>query len=260
MTKLLAVDDSRTMRKVLEITFAGENYETLLAETATEAIEKLHQSGPQLAIVDLTLGDAEGYDLCQRIKSDSPQTRVLMLSSKQNPYDAGRGAASGADSHIDKPFDTQVMLNMVEEMLAQRPAQERTQAATAPRPLTDANQAPAPRAPTPAPVVKPVPAVSNLDKTASQPFAKVVAQPAPTSPVPPRPAVATVAAAVVPSNGGALSNGRLETKLESLGLDRNQIQGVLALTKDVVEQAVWEVVPAMAETLIKEELARLTAN
>jgi hypothetical protein len=49
-------------------------------------------------------------------------------------------------------------------------------------------------------------------------------------------------------------------KLQELGLSKDQIEGVLALSRQVVEQVVWEVVPDLAETLIKEEIKRLTAS
>lgn len=52
----------------------------------------------------------------------------------------------------------------------------------------------------------------------------------------------------------------LESKLQGLGLTREQVAGVLALSKDVMEQVVWEVVPVLAETLIREEIQRLTAE
>ncbi len=52
-------------------------------------------------------------------------------------------------------------------------------------------------------------------------------------------------------------NGQLSAKLGDLGLTPQQVEGVLALSRDVVERVVWEVVPELAETLIKEEIARL---
>jgi hypothetical protein len=58
----------------------------------------------------------------------------------------------------------------------------------------------------------------------------------------------------------AAGNGQLSEKLESLGLTASQVEGVLALSREVVEKVVWEVVPVLAETLIKEELRRLTAE
>ena len=254
------------MRKVLEITFAGENYETLLAGNAQEAIEKLRQNQPTLAIVDVNLGDTGGYELCQQIKSDSPSTRVLMLSSKRNPYDAGRGAASGADSHIDKPFDTQALITKVQQMLGSAPDQQLVAAPAVPAPAQAI--APAPPSVSQPALAPPRPSPAALQPVARNPQTAVTVPPAgmptpPSASAPPTtttPSVAAAPAISVAPAVGVSRNPPLETKLESLGLNAEQVQGVLALTKEVVEQAVWEVVPAMAETLIKEELARLTAG
>jgi hypothetical protein len=93
--------------------------------------------------------------------------------------------------------------------------------------------------------------------------------------IPTRPAVAAASprlaaqppvAAPAPRANDAVSaavaagNGQLEGKLEALGLTSSQVQGVLALSREVVEKVVWEVVPVLAETIIKEELRRLTAE
>jgi hypothetical protein len=50
----------------------------------------------------------------------------------------------------------------------------------------------------------------------------------------------------------------MTAKLEGMGLTADQIQGVLGLTREVIERVVWEVVPDLAETIIREELKRLT--
>ncbi|MBX3252269.1 MAG: response regulator, partial [Myxococcales bacterium] len=68
-------------------------------------------------------------------------------------------------------------------------------------------------------------------------------------PAPVAPA-ATVAAATAP-------DGQLASKLDGLGLSSAQVDAVLALSREVIEQVVWEVVPDLAETLIREEIARL---
>jgi hypothetical protein len=73
--------------------------------------------------------------------------------------------------------------------------------------------------------------------------------PAPVAPPPRAPEAPPVAAAV---------NGHLASKLGDLGLTPAQVEAVLALSRDVVERVVWEVVPQLAETIIKEEIARLT--
>ena len=52
----------------------------------------------------------------------------------------------------------------------------------------------------------------------------------------------------------------MSKKLAALGLTKDQMEGVLALSREVVERVVWEVVPVLAETMIKEEIQRLTAE
>jgi hypothetical protein len=58
----------------------------------------------------------------------------------------------------------------------------------------------------------------------------------------------------------AAANGRLAAKLDELGLTAQQVEAVLALSREVVERVVWEVVPQLAEVMIKEEISRLTRD
>jgi hypothetical protein len=57
-----------------------------------------------------------------------------------------------------------------------------------------------------------------------------------------------------------VANGHLAGKLGDLGLTPQQAEAVLALSREVVERVVWEVVPQLAEAIIKEEIARLTRD
>lgn len=252
MTTILAVDDSNTMRRVLEITFAGEDFGVVLANGADQALSELRKSRPAIALVDVTLGSLSGYELCQQIKAEQPGTRVVLLSSKQNPYDTGRGAAAGADDHLDKPFDTQVLIEKVKQLSA-APARTleavpstRTLGAPPPKPFEVAAQTPIARI---EPSKAPAP-------TASAPLNGNFG--APTKPPTTSQEVTELDRPAAIRSGATTSMASLESKLSGLGLTRDQVQGVLALSKEVVEQAVWEIVPALAETLIKEEIQRLT--
>jgi CheY-like chemotaxis protein len=204
--------------------------------------------------VDVTLGPVNGYDLCQQIKSELPSTRVLLLSSKQNPYDTGRGAAAGADDHIDKPFDTQALIEKV-KVLSTAPAR----VAEAARPLRAPPPKPAeaPVAPTPIariePQQAPAPALGSKPRSSQTPPPKPQSGPVHDRTEVDRPTA--IASPILNVSGQASS---LELKLNGLGLTRVQVEAVLALSKEIVEQAVWEIVPALAETLIKEEIQRLT--
>lgn len=252
---LLAIDDSKTMRKVLEITFAGEDYRTVLSESASDALAKLRSERPAVVLLDAILGDTNGYDLCQRIKAEAPQVGVIILSSKQHPYDRARGTAVGADDYIDKPFDTQALIDKtagLAQRLAEVPA----------RPVASAAAAPAPRvasSPIASQPVQPHQPIARVGTAA--PVAK-----APPPPAQPARAVATSVAAaspnisVGPSPAQASGLGNLESKLQGLGLTRDQVVAVLAISQGVVEQVVWEVVPVLAEAMIREEIQRLTAE
>jgi CheY-like chemotaxis protein len=257
---LLAIDDSKTMRKVLEITFAGEDYRTVLSENASDALAKLRSEKPSVVLVDAILGDASGYELCQRIKAEAPNVGVIILSSKQHPYDRAKGTAVGADDYIDKPFDTQALIDKtagLAQKLAEAPAPPRP---AAPAPAT----ASSPRA-APAPVAQPQMAQHQPAHAApQQPVAKVsVASPAAVAkpaPQPAQPTVVATAPAAAAAVAAAPGMATLETKLQGLGLTRDQVAGVLAISKDVLQQVVWEVVPVLAEAMIKEEIQRLTAE
>jgi hypothetical protein len=236
-----------------------------------------------------------GYDLCKAIKKASPGTPVILLSSKQNAFDAAKGSAAQADDHMDKPFDTQQMIDKVKKLLAAQPAgaAKAPAAKDASAQTTPSMQAPVVTAgarTVSAPVAGPLPAAATAAAGASNappqraktliynpppagggaaavpvrtpagptpvsglPTTQPKAVPAPAAadqPAPPHAAPAAAAAAHV--------NGQMAAKLEQIGLTPTQVDAVLALSRDVVERVVWEVVPVLAETIIREELSRLT--
>jgi CheY-like chemotaxis protein len=278
-TKLLAVDDSKTMRKVLEITFAGDNFDPTIVGSAAEALASLRSKPPQVVVVDGALGGTSGYDLCKQIKAESPGVKVLLLSSKQRPYDAAQGEAAGVDDHFDKPFDSNKFLDKLGALelgAAAAPAAQATAPRASAPAATPAFSSPSasPPAAVPRPAVSsPAPAHAATLQTsvapqrpqappARVPSAAPVAAPfsaPPSSAAPPatyassRPA--SPVAAAVANGAGAMSD-----KLQGMGLTSEQVQGVLALSREVLEQVVWEVVTNLAETLIKEEIARLMAE
>lgn len=239
MTKtLLAVEDSKTMQKVLNITFSGEEYEAVIAGSPEQALARLDAVRPDMILLDVTLGESDGYELCQQVKSRAPGVPVMMLSSRQKPYDPTRGAAVQADDFIDKPFDTQQLRDKVDKLCST--AQPAAGRVVLP-------QTPVPSAPSlPPPAVAPPP---------------VASAPAPVrAAAPPRPPAPSAASRPIPEAAVASAAAGFEEKLAQLSHSSEQVTAVLALSREVVEQVVWEVVPVLAETLIKEEIARLTRD
>jgi DNA-binding response OmpR family regulator len=244
---LLAVEDSKTMRKVLGITFANDEFEAVLAESPQQAMAQLEQLRPDMVLLDVTLGEVNGYDLCRQVKSRVPGTPVMILSSRQQPYDPVRGAEVQADDFIDKPFDTQQLRDKVKKLSAQNGARVAPAKAAAAVSAASARPASIPR--TPPPAMPPPPMV--------RPQAPSAGRAAPPSS---RPPPASPQASAQHAVGGAVAaNGAaLRSHLEGLDLTPEQVQGVLALSREVIERVVWEVVPVLAETLIREEIQRLT--
>ena len=292
---LLAIDDSATMRKVLEITFVGEDFNVLTASDRGGLLAKLTEN-PAAVVIDTTLGDDDGYAICKEVRQRAPRAAVVLLASRYTPYDAARGRDAGADDYIDKPFDTQQLIDKVKKAIGVREASAPAEApsrAEAPyrAPAPPIAQAPSP----PAPAVSPTattaarpafqpgvapqrsgtlmfavdgPAVPPAAGAAPSPAPVAAPFPPPAAPKPvappmaakaPAPAVAHAPAPAAPAASiAAHTNGQLAPKLAQMGLSQAQIEGVLALSREVIEQVVWEVVPQLAETLIKEEIARLT--
>ena len=286
---LLAVDDSVTMRKVLEITFSGEDFRVITAENAQSALGKLGEN-PAVFVVDTVLGGEDGYALARELRKRSPGAPIIMLASRYAPYDQARGRDAGADDWADKPFDTQQLIDKVRKViLAKEAGGAQAAPPTAPPPQGAPYRAPPAQAP-PAPTMasqnmggsgglgrsaqpaggSPVQSVRTSTLVFGEPSAAGPTPAPPQAAPPPRPAAhappvspaaASPLATTHGSSGGAAIgaavNGHLAGKLGELGLSPQQADAVLALSREVVERVVWEVVPQLAETMIKEEIQRL---
>lgn len=118
---LLCADDSQTMQQVVTITFAQSEYQVHLAKSAEEALALARQVRPDLVLADAIMPGKTGYDLCLALKSD-PNTAsapVVIMCGNSAPYDEGRAKAVGVDGHVIKPWDTQVLLDKVHELVTQ---------------------------------------------------------------------------------------------------------------------------------------------
>jgi CheY-like chemotaxis protein len=291
---LLAVDDSATMRKVLEITFAGDDFRVVAVDGAASALGRMSED-PAAVVIDTALGGDDGYALAKEMRGRNARLAVVLLASRYNPYDPNRGRDAGVDDFIDKPFDTQMLIDKVKKAISTRelsrsaPPQPPPAAphATTPFGTTTASFGSASRSPgvpaapsittakpawpaqrthtlsfegalpiVPAPVVAPAPpAPPRHVPPAAPPAAAVPASVAAAAPPPPAPRQepATLSPGAPPA-----ANGQFGRKLNELGLTPAQADAVLALSRELVERVVWEVVPQIAEALIKEEIARLT--
>ncbi|MBW2213618.1 MAG: response regulator, partial [Deltaproteobacteria bacterium] len=252
--RILIVEDSVSMRKVMQMTFAGEDAELLAVESGELALQQGRDFGPDVAFIDASLPGIDGYEVTRAIKSD-PQlagTSVILMASQHRPLDEARASEVGADGHILKPFDTQEAIDKAIELADQAEALLADQAealyeapsipvarpaTTPPRPISQPSYRPTPpplpvsgpssrpMAPTPLSGAQiSVAPAGAASLRASAPAAKVASSPA-------APLQATAAV------NEALSHSVVE-RLETLGLTPDQVEGVLKLSAEVVERVV----------------------
>ncbi len=118
--KILLADDSITIQKVVELTFSEGDYQVFAVGNGTQALRKILEVRPDIALLDVIMPEASGYEVCEKVKRDPETSRipVLLLTGTFEPFDRKRAEAAGADGHLTKPFESQVLISRVEELIA----------------------------------------------------------------------------------------------------------------------------------------------
>lgn len=106
--RLLLADDSVTIQKVVNLTFAEEGIEVITAGDGNTAMEKFVQSPPDLVMVDVNMPGFDGYKICEMIKQDeeTKQIPVILLVGSFEPFDEAEARRVGADDFLTKPFQS----------------------------------------------------------------------------------------------------------------------------------------------------------
>lgn len=116
---ILLADDSVTIRKIVEITFGGTDVRVEAVGSGREALERLTDLRPDLALLDVVMPGPSGYDVCRAIKTSTRPVPVLLLAGTFEPFDAALARECGSDGHVTKPFDARQLVERVEQLLAE---------------------------------------------------------------------------------------------------------------------------------------------
>lgn len=102
-TRLLVVEDDDRIRAILRLALEDEGYEIVEASGAEIALEQMRTSPPDLMIVDLMLGEMDGYTCIREVRrtSDIP---IIVVSARADTHDIVAGLEAGADDYVTKPF------------------------------------------------------------------------------------------------------------------------------------------------------------
>lgn len=281
--KILAIDDSKTMRLAIKITFAAEDAEVTSVSKGSEAVARAKQMVADVVLVDAKLAEGEpsGYEVCRALKEDGATANipVILMVSNQVGVDDAMLREVGGDGFIAKPFDTQELIDKVGEVMGKPVARAVPSTMTRPSIATPASR----------PVEATVAAASSSTSghgfgapkpaaTATATAPKPIFTPPPTSSSASRSSPSWSSASVSGRSGDAGRDGeipvvvpipfasaaaptagmlrRLQEATPGDPLDPAVVQALLSLSRDVIERVVWEVVPDLAEEIIRKQASK----
>ncbi len=120
--QILVVDDSVTMRQMLQCALSGANFDVVEASNGQEAVAKLTNGGgakPHLVITDLNMPGMDGIALIKQIRGMGAHkfTPILMLTTETSVEKKKAGQAAGATGWIVKPFHPDQLLAVIQKVL-----------------------------------------------------------------------------------------------------------------------------------------------
>jgi len=119
--KVLVADDSLTIQKVIELTFSEENYEVVAFSNGKDALEYLRGERADILLADVVMPELNGYELCREAKALYPELPVILLTGTFEPFDKQKAMEVKSDDTVIKPFDSQALIQKVEELISKAP-------------------------------------------------------------------------------------------------------------------------------------------
>jgi CheY-like chemotaxis protein len=123
-TRVLVVDDSPTIRKVVSHLLDANGYETLTADNGEDAIQKLRDEKVDLVLTDFVMPRMNGYQFCREVRGD-PELHdlpIVLMSAKGDKIRGQFVQQTGAMDAITKPFDPLALVAVIENALARHKA------------------------------------------------------------------------------------------------------------------------------------------
>lgn len=102
--RVLIVDDDPSISKLLEKVMHSNDLETTVADCGQAALNLLKNHTYDMILMDINLGDMEGFDVIKKLRGQGIQTPVMIISGRSEDYDSLYGLSLGADDYITKPF------------------------------------------------------------------------------------------------------------------------------------------------------------
>ncbi|MGE5699200.1 MAG: response regulator, partial [Deltaproteobacteria bacterium] len=117
--RILLAEDSLTIRKVFELTFAQSDISLTAVDNGEDAVRLAEETSPDLVVADVTLPGKDGFQVAEDLRSSvkAGTCPVLILCGTLSPFDEGRFKKSGAQGVLFKPFESRELVDKVQEIL-----------------------------------------------------------------------------------------------------------------------------------------------
>jgi CheY-like chemotaxis protein/predicted regulator of Ras-like GTPase activity (Roadblock/LC7/MglB family) len=126
MPKVLVIDDSVSVRKVVERALAGRQVDVICAASGSEALECIERDAPDVIVCDVVMPDRDGYEICEFVKSHPRlgTTPVVLMSGIVNEEVRQRAARARSEGILSKPFAAEDLLKRLDGLLGALPPKE----------------------------------------------------------------------------------------------------------------------------------------
>ncbi len=117
---LLLADDSVTIQRVIELTFAEEDVQVVAVSDGDQAIQRLESAPPDIVLADIGMPGRNGYEVARYVRQTPKLAHipVVLLTGAFEPVDHAKATEVGCDGVLAKPFEPQLVIGRVKELLA----------------------------------------------------------------------------------------------------------------------------------------------
>ena len=117
--RILLVDDEQDMVFAVKMQLEGADFEVITAQDGQQALDKARREKPDLIILDIMLPKIDGYKVCRMLKFDEKYKKIpiILFTARVQKSDEQLGFSVGADAYITKPFESQIFLTKIRDLL-----------------------------------------------------------------------------------------------------------------------------------------------
>ena len=275
---ILLADDSPTIQRLVNQTFADTRFDIVTVNNGDAAIRKFDEIEPDVVLADIYMPGKNGYEVCAHVRAHATLsgTPVILLVGAFDAFDEAIAARAGAAAHITKPFEPRALVELVTSTAPktargqkpsgeEQPARVEETAAPARLKLVDPSVAPV------EPVIPPTESMPALE-TPEAPDAHQAAVPIPAETPAENETPPAVAAGSDPGTSVETSDllglgqlfpqeqatiqGSSAAHLTDEEIDRIAERVLRKLSAHAVESIAWDVVPDIAVRILRDELKK----